>query len=108
MKIAQHIFSKQGISSVAAILLTIAYLVACTSVCMSLNETVALFPLADSNSETVMTWIFAGVLGQIPSTVGTLQSLALFIAYVITPSVVLAMIAGQRYLQRRLPVVSAS
>lgn len=108
MKTAQHIVSKQGILSVAAILYTIAFVLACTAACMSFDQAVATFPLADTNGGTVVTWIFAGVLGRIPSTVGTLQSLTLFIGYVIAPCVVLVMIAAKHYMQRRHSVVSAS
>jgi hypothetical protein len=60
---------------------------------MEANDQLAGLPHAFSGTQTVTSYVMAGVMGDVPSTAGTLQSIAMFMAYVITPFVVAIMFA---------------
>lgn len=95
MKIARHILSNNGILVVTVYLLMIAAAFAFEGVMMEASSPLADLPLFSSSGNSITSYIMAGVMGKIPSTAGTLQSIGFFLAYIGTPFVVALMFAAR-------------
>jgi hypothetical protein len=93
MKFFNHILSEKGILAATVILLTIAAVLAIVGMSMEATDQLIGVPSSFTGHETVTWLLTAGVMGDVPSTAGTLQSLAFFVAYVVTPLVVAIMFA---------------
>lgn len=92
MKITRHILSDNGIIVTTLCVLMIAAAFALTGIVMEANGYMAGQPLLSMDGD-VVSYVMAGVMGDVPSTAGTLQSIGLFLAYVVAPFVVAVMFA---------------
>ena len=92
MKILRHILSNNGIIVTTLCVLMIASAFALTGIVMEANGYMAGHPLLSMDGD-VVSYVMAGVMGDVPSTAGTLQSIGLFLAYVVAPFVVAIMFA---------------
>jgi hypothetical protein len=92
MKIIRHILSNNGIIVTTLCVLMIAGAFALTGIVMEANGYMAGQPLLSMDGD-VVSYVMAGVMGDVPSTAGTLQSIGLFLAYVVAPFVVAIMFA---------------
>lgn len=95
MKIARHILSNNGMLVVTVYLLMIAAAFALKGVMMEASSPLADLPLFSSSGNSITSYVMAGVMGKIPSTAGTLQSIGFFLAYIVTPVVVSLMFAAR-------------
>jgi len=92
MKILRHILSNNGIIVTTLCVLMIAAAFALTGIVMEAEGYKAGQPLLSMDGD-VVSYVMAGVMGDVPSTAGTLQSIGLFLAYVVAPFVVAIMFA---------------
>lgn len=92
MKITRHILSDKGIIFTTICVLMIAAAFALTGIVMEAEGYMAGQPLLSMDGG-VVSYVMAGVMGDVPSTAGTLQSIGLFLAYVVAPFVVAIMFA---------------
>lgn len=93
MKIARHILSDNGMLVVTVFLLMIAAAFCFEGVMMEASSPLADLPLLSSSGDSITSYVMAGVMGNIPSTAGTFQSIGLFVGYIVTPFVVAIMFA---------------
>lgn len=92
MKIARHILSNNGIIVTTLCLIMLAAVFALTGIVMEAKDYMAGQPLLSIDGD-VVSYVLAGVMGDVPSTAGTLQSIGLFLAYVVSPFVIAIMFA---------------
>lgn len=92
MKTLRHILSDNGIIVTTLCVLMIAAAFALTGIVMEAKGYIAGQPLLSMDGD-VVSYVMAGVMGDVPSTAGTLQSIGLFLAYVVAPFVVAIMFA---------------
>lgn len=93
MKIARHLVSNNGMLVVTVCLLMIAAALMCEGVMMEASSPLANLPLFSDVGNSITSYVMAGVMGKIPSTAGTYQSIGLFVGYVATPFTVAVMFA---------------
>lgn len=92
MKNFRHLLSDNGIIVTTICVLMIAAAFTLTGIVMEAKGYMSGQPLLSMNGD-VVSYVMAGVMGDVPSTAGTLQSIGLFLAYVATPLVVVIMFA---------------
>lgn len=98
MKTSRTILSNNGILAVTAILLTVAAALAIVGVGIEAQSKIeGATTLAVDVQNQVTLYVMSGVMGEIPSVAGTLQSFALAIAYGLAPLVVLSMFAVRTF-----------
>lgn len=95
MKSFRHMLSNNGILAATAILLSIAATLAFVGVGLEEQNRIAGAPQILVASESLTLYVMSGVMGNIPSVAGTLQSFALAVAYGLTPLVVVLMFAAR-------------
>lgn len=91
MKI-RHFLSDKGIILTTICVLMIAAAFALTGVVMEANGSMSKQPVLSIDGG-VVSYVIAGVMGEVPSTAGTLQCIGLGLAYVVAPLVVAIMFA---------------
>ena len=84
MKITRHILSTNGIIVTTFALLMLAAAFSIGGIMTEANGYMAGQPLVSFDGG-VLSYVMSGVMGDVPSTAGTLQSIGLFLAYVMTP-----------------------
>lgn len=100
MKTFRYIFSNVGIIAAIATLLTIALVLAFVGIGIeSQNQVNGIAAIAVRDSDSIVMYVMSGVMGNIPSVAGTLQSYALALAYGLTPLVVVLMFAARTFVK---------
>lgn len=98
MKTSRKIFSNTGIIATIATLLISALVLFFVGIDMALQDHInGVAVVAVRESDSVMMYVIAGVMGDIPSVAGTLQSYALALAYGLTPIVALLMFTAKNF-----------
>jgi hypothetical protein len=92
MKIARLVLSNKGIIVATIFLLMLAAVIAMTGIVIEAGGYMAGQPLVPVDGG-IVSYVMTGVMGDVPSTAGTLQSIGLFLAYVVAPFVASIMFA---------------
>lgn len=100
MKIFRHILSDNGILVTTVFFLMIAAAFACTGAVMEAQDHMVGLPLLAIDAD-IASYVLAGVMGDVPSTAGTLQSIGFFGFYVVTPLVVAALYGTRAVVRHR-------
>lgn len=103
MKITRHVLSDVGILFATICLLMIAAAFTMVGVLMEASSPLANLPLVSHVGNSVTSYVAAGVMGEIPSTAGTIQSIGLFVGYVVAPFAVALMLAARESLPAEEP-----
>jgi len=101
MKIARHLFSDAGILASTVLLLMIAASLSIAGIGIDMHNQAAGFPPVGHGADVGLPhYALQAVLGKVPSTASTLQSLAMFLGFVVTPFVSALMIAIKGSIER--------
>lgn len=100
MKIFRHILSDHGILVTTVCLLMIAAAFACTGIVMEAQDHMAGRPLLAMDAD-LASYVLAGVMGDVPSTAGTFQSIGLFGAYLVSPLAAVTLFAIKAVVRNR-------
>jgi hypothetical protein len=100
MKIFRHILSDNGILVTTVFFLMIAAAFACTGIVLEAQDHMAGLPLLAIDAD-IASYVLAGVMGDVPSTAGTFQSIGFFVAYVVTPLTAVTLFAIKAVVARR-------
>ena len=103
MKVSRYVLSNQGILAVAAILVNIAAAVGFVGIGIEIQHPQELFSTLSPLRTELLSYVIDGVMGEIPSVAGTLQSFALAIAYGLTPLVVISLFAARAFVSSHAP-----
>lgn len=94
MKFARHLFSDAGILTSTVVLLMIAASLSIAGIFLDMHNQAAGFaPVVLGADVGLPHYVLQAVMGKIPSTAGTLQSLAMVLGFIVTPFVAALMIA---------------
>jgi hypothetical protein len=94
MKFARHVFSDAGILATTVLLLMIAASLSIAGIGIDMHNQAAGFRAVVLGADVGLPhYVLQAVMGKVPSTAGTLQSLAMFLGFVVTPFVSALMIA---------------
>ena len=104
MKFVRYILSDNGILVTTVFFLMVAAAFASTGIILEAQNHLVGRPLLAIDDD-IASFVLAGVMGDVPSTAGTCQSIGFFMAYVVTPLVVAALFAVkaiESYRSRRI------
>jgi hypothetical protein len=94
MKIARHLFSDAGILASTVLLLMISASLSIAGIGIEMHNQAAGFPPVVLGGDIDLPhYVLQAVMGQIPSTAGTLQSFGMALGFIVTPFVAALMIA---------------